>query len=273
MPWEALRPQTVSGTAIPDVASTPDGAVAYKVRSGPRIGTFTPYASHDGGVTWQQLGNFYGTVGTLLVDPADPADIYVTAKSSFAGATMIVSHDGGQSWTTVAIPDTGLALAGDPTDPAKIWLGGPNGLWSSVDGGTTFAHLDDAAVSALDRAGQSPGHRRRRPTALQRRRRAHPAHRPAARPGRLVLRRRWIAPRPGHGVRGNHRVPRRRVAQGGHGVLASTDGGRTWAPYVSGLDDLDVSSLAVTPAGDRLFAGTVRGGVFTIALPPGRAQH
>ncbi len=273
LPWEALRPQTVSGTAIPDVASTPDGAVAYKVRSGPRIGTFTPYASHDGGVTWQQLGNFYGTVGTLLVDPADPADIYVTAKSSFAGTTMIVSHDSGQSWTTVPIPDTGLALAGDPTDPAKIWLGGPNGLWSSVDGGTTFAHLDDAAVSALTVLGNhrviAAGAQLRYSDDGGR------TLRTARQPGLDVSFSAVVgSPRdPGTVFAATTAFHDAGLLKGGHGVLASTDGGRTWAPYVSGLDDLDVSSLAVTPAGDRLFAGTVRGGVFTIALPPGRAQH
>lgn len=273
LPWEALRPQTVSGTAIQDVASTPDGSVAYKVRSGPRIGTFTPYASHDGGLTWQQLGSFYGTVGTLLVDPAEPADIYVTAKSSFAGATMVVSHDGGQSWTTVSIPDTGLALAGDPADPAKIWLGGPNGLWSSVDGGATFAHLDDAPVSALTVLGN---HRVI----------AAGAHLRYSDDGGRTLR---TSRQPGldisfSAVVGSPRDPGTVFAattafhdagllKGGHGVLASTDGGRTWTPYDSGLDDLDVTSLAVTPAGDRLFAGTVRGGVFTTALPPAHAQR
>ena len=56
-------------------------------------------------------------------------------------------------------------------------------------------------------------------------------------------------------------------------MFASTDGGRTWSPFDNGLDDLDVTSLALTPDGGRLFAGTQRGGVFTAALPPGRALH
>ncbi len=270
-PWEALRPQTVSGTAIPDVASTPDGAVAYKVRSGPRIGMFTPYASRDGGATWQALGSFYGNLGTLLVDPADPSDIYITANSSLTGDTMVVSRDGGQSWTTVSLPENGLALAGDPADPDRIWLGGRSGLASSVDGGQTFAVVDDSPVTALT---VLRNHRVIAAGAALRYSDGQATH-AARQPGLDVSFSAVVAsPRdPGTVFAATTAFHDAGLLKGGHGVLVSTDGGRSWAPFDSGLDDLDVASLAVTPDGGRLFAGTLRGGVFTASLPRGRTLH
>jgi hypothetical protein len=272
-PWADLKPQTVSGTAIPDVAASPDGAAIYKVRSGPRIGTYTTYSSRDGGVTWQLLRTVNGNAGALLVDPADPDDVYVSGNSSFSGDTLNISRDGGQTWTTAAVPENAVALAGDPTDPDRVWLGGPSGLAYSVDGGQTFTRVDSTPVTALTVLAN---HRVIAAGAQLRYtdddgRTMHLARQPGLSVSYSAI---VASPRsPGTVFAATNAFHDAGLLKGGHGVLASTDGGRDWSLYRDGLDDLDVTSLAVTPDGDQLFAGTLRGGVYTIALPNGHGLH
>ena len=57
------------------------------------------------------------------------------------------------------------------------------------------------------------------------------------------------------------------VLKGGRGVLSSTDGGASWTSLTPGLDNQDVTSLAVSPDGRQLYAGTLRGSVHRILLP------
>jgi hypothetical protein len=47
-------------------------------------------------------------------------------------------------------------------------------------------------------------------------------------------------------------------------VLNSRDGGRSWHNISDGLGNLDVSSLASSPDGEWLYAGTVGGSVYRI---------
>jgi hypothetical protein len=57
------------------------------------------------------------------------------------------------------------------------------------------------------------------------------------------------------------------LAKGGRGVLRTTDRGRTWTNVSAGLDNADVTSLAISPDGSHLFAGTSGGGVHRVPLP------
>jgi hypothetical protein len=49
---------------------------------------------------------------------------------------------------------------------------------------------------------------------------------------------------------------------GGRGVLASRDGGASWQNVSAGLANLDVESLAASPDGQWLYAGTTGGSVY-----------
>lgn len=271
--WGPPAPQVANGAVTPLVATAPDRSVVYKVRSGPRTGTYTVYASADAGATWQQRGpTSYGVPDALLVDPADPADLYVTGDSAIEGASMTASTDGGATWSTVALPAPITALAGDPRNPDRLWLGGAAGLWTSNDAGTTLTRLQRQPVSAL--------------TAL-------PGNRlvvggfglSVSSDGGVTLR---AAHLPGLDVSvsaivGSSEQPRTVYAattafhdggllKGGHGVYRSTDGGLTWHAFSTGLTDRDVLSLAVSPDGRALYAGTLHGGVDAISLdgPSGR---
>jgi len=270
---EAFAQAEHLGETTPLVAASPDHSVVYKVRNGPRIGTYTIYASHDAGATWRQLGaTQYGNPGALLVDPADPSDLYVAGDSDATGPTMIESRNAGATWSVVDLPAPVTALAGDPKNPGRLWLGGPDGLWVSDDSGRKDTRLQQVPVSAL---AALPGNRlvvggfglfvssdggvklrpARQPdldlsvSALL----ASPAQ-----PDTL-----YAATGPFHTAG---------LLKGGHGVFRSTNDGRTWQPFSSGLTDLDVLSLAIAPDGRTLYAGTQRGGVYALSLDGGKRR-
>jgi hypothetical protein len=259
--WGQPFPLPVYNVATPIVATSPDHGTVYKVVEGPRIGTFTMFSSTDSGATWHQLGvTNYGAPGAML---AESGTLYVAGSSNLTGSTLLTSHDGGTTWTSVTLPGVITALAGDPSDPARLWLGGPGGLWTSADGGQTFTQLQSVPVSALDAlsgnrlivAGDqfytsSDGGVTLRP----------------AREPDLDLN---VTALLGVGrvlYAGTGAFHQDGLLKGGHGVLRSTDGGVSWQLFSAGLTDQDVLSLAASPDGRRLFAGTLRGGVFMLPL-------
>lgn len=263
--WGNPFPLPVYNVTTPLLATTPDHTTVYKVVEGPRTGTFTVYRSTDAGTTWQPRGvTNYGVPGALLVDPATPADVYVAGASSLTGDALLISRNAGATWTSVRLPGAITALAGDPADPDRIWLGGPGGLWTSANGGKTLTELHTGAVSALDALGN----------------------------GRLIVagsrfyvstdggKTLTAASQPdldldvtalltvGHVVyAGTGAFHESGLLKGGHGVLRSTDGGASWQLDSNGLTDRDVLSLAASPDGTRLYAGTQTGGVFTLRSP------
>ena len=134
------------------------------------------------------------------------------ARSWFWGPTVLMSDDGGRTWTEPKAgavtfpPDTGAAveriwtLEPDPAEPNVVWAGvEPHSLWRSNDGGTTFE---------LNRALWD-----------------HP-HRPD-----------WM---PGAGGPAVHNVHRRAdgstlIALTGAGVYRSADGVTGWEPANRGI--------------------------------------
>lgn len=77
--------------------------------------------SEDGGLTWAGGAPVLGGNQDLAVDPADPRTVYV------AGLAVYVSHDGGDTAATLAVPDTApyighLAIAVSPAAPDTLYL-------------------------------------------------------------------------------------------------------------------------------------------------------
>jgi photosystem II stability/assembly factor-like uncharacterized protein len=265
--WGPPSPPVAVGGITPLVAASPDHSVIYKVRNGPRIGTYTLYVSHDAGATWQQLGaTQYGSAGALLVDPADPRELFVTGSSDITGSAMMVSLDAGATWSTFRTPAPITAMAGDPSNPRRLWLGGPDGLWVSARRGRKAVRLQQRPVTAIaalssDRivvggyglAVSSDGGATFRPARLPDLDLSVSALVVSpARPDRL-----YAATGAFHDAG---------FLKGGHGVYRSTDGGRSWQPFSAGLTDRDVLSLAFSPDGRVLYAGLQRGGVAEIPL-------
>jgi photosystem II stability/assembly factor-like uncharacterized protein len=124
------------------------------------------YKSTDGGKTWSHIGlaDTY-QIGKILVDPHDPNTVYVAALGHAYGPNpergVFRSRDGGQTWQKVLYKndDTGaIDLAMDPRDPrviyASLWQtrrppwnvyppsNGPGtGVYKSVDGGDSWMQI------------------------------------------------------------------------------------------------------------------------------------
>jgi hypothetical protein len=159
----------VSGTAkelAVDVARTTDGASAIALTNVLEPSTdanalvyqSTMLHTSDAAKTWQALSGAIDStleINTIDLAPSDPNRIYVTGEVFGASqATMLVSNDGGQSYTPFAIPfvagETGAYIAAvDPQNENLVYvrtLGAVKNTGQSVsrllvsnDGGQTYA--------------------------------------------------------------------------------------------------------------------------------------
>ena len=215
--------------------------------------------STDAGHTWSMvLLNDLTPVAGLLVHPADARRLVIPYRD-LEGAGLYVSGDGGATWKRINHQTQYAAVAGDPRDPDRLWLGGPDGLWRSDDGGVTRVKVLDDPVTAIHLDGDR------------------------IIVGGDTIR---ISKNGGRSFADAHRIGGRttlpmRVSQfvavgntlyastagfseagllvGGRGVLRSVNGGRNWVNIGAGLPDPSVRSLAASPDGQWLFAGTDSG--------------
>jgi isoaspartyl peptidase/L-asparaginase-like protein (Ntn-hydrolase superfamily) len=58
------------------------------------------------------------------------------------------------------------------------------------------------------------------------------------------------------------------AATGWRGVFRSTDSGKSWQPFNTGLADRAVGALALDATGRTLYAGTASGGVVSLRRSP-----
>ncbi len=156
---------TIGAFALAD----PEGKTIY-VGTGESNASRTSYAgtgmykTTDGGKTWQPIGlDDTHHIGRVLVDPRDPATVYVAAVGHLYTENpergVFVTRDGGRTWTkTLYVNDrTGaIDLAQDPKNPdtlyAAMWerartaadfleSGPGSGVFKSTDSGRTWKRL------------------------------------------------------------------------------------------------------------------------------------
>lgn len=264
--WHSHGGEGFTGVDAPFLAASPsDPSVVYKVRVDAFL-TFGIFRSDDGGATWRRLSSPTNTPFALLVHPADPDRVYVSYHS-LTGSGLVMSTDGGRSWEKVEHGQVFEALAGDPTDPDRIWAGDREGLHLSEDGGLTFRKLADVAVTAIAVAPDDPSHLVIGGRGLYVSHDGGHTVRPADHVGLDM----WVAD-VSFGQDG--RVFAATTAfydelgalRGGRGVLASGDGGESWEIFDSGLANRDATSLAFSGDGAHLYVGTLGGSVYRIAL-------
>lgn len=262
--WGITGEETSIGTRVISLATSPaDPHVVYRVVANAFSRTYIQ-RSDDGGATWDTVENVRtGSRGyQVLVDPADPNVVYAAIDDALSPG-VLVSRDGGQTWRKNNVPVSVTALAADPSDRDRIWLGGPYGLFRSDDEGQTVTRLSSLPVSALALDPRNPQHLLAGGDGVY-----------ESRDGGQLLRRVTDAT-----LRLNIASlvfgPDGRVFAaagafndaaglpvGGRGVLASDDSGHSWENVSAGLPNRAVSSLAISPDGQWLYAGTEGGSVY-----------
>jgi subtilisin family serine protease len=224
--------------------------------------------STDGGANWFNIFNVLtdARVFQLIVDPASSAYIYVAVSDALSPGVM-VSQDGGKTWRKNNLPHLFTALATDPHNAKRIWLGGPDGLFRSDDQGQTVTKLSSTPVTALAIDPHSADHlviggNNGLYDSSDGGRMLKAASTSGFRLNITAL----VFGSDGQAYAADDRSSDQAgLPIGGRGVLVSQDSGRSWKNISDGLANLDVSSLATSPDGDWLYAGTAGGGVYRVA--------
>ncbi|HZC69352.1 MAG TPA: S8 family serine peptidase [Jatrophihabitans sp.] len=220
--------------------------------------------STDGGVTWTgvESSRVSSRPYQILVDPADSDYIYVTVNDALSPG-VLVSRDGGQSWRKNDLPVLVTAIAADPTNPDRIWLGGPAGLYLSVDAGQTVTQLSDTPVTAIGVDPENAQHLIVGGDGLYL---SHDGGKTlketAHSPFRLHIAAVDLAPDGAVYAAADASSDAAGLPVGGRGVLVSNNGGSTWTNMSAGLPNRDVSSLTTSPDGHWLYVGTEGGSVY-----------
>lgn len=142
-----------------DAAPSDPARVYVSGRYGPPDYTGAVARSSDRGQTWERF-DIPGSDDTHLpflsaIDPADPDVLYVRldGASDMPGETsdaLLVSKDGGQTWTTVfegAGDLLGFALS---PDGSTVVVGGPDdGLWSAPAATLAFTRIAEVGVRCM----------------------------------------------------------------------------------------------------------------------------
>jgi xyloglucan-specific exo-beta-1,4-glucanase len=101
------------------------------------------YKSTDRGDNWTNLGSGAGTIEFISISPSDAEVIYVSGENQ----TVKVTTNGGGSWTTITLPQTGSvkSIEVHPTVPAEVYIaysGYVTGkVYKSTDSGVNWTNI------------------------------------------------------------------------------------------------------------------------------------
>ncbi len=220
--------------------------------------------STDGGASWGETGSgiFRGFVHALAADPTSSSEVWA------AGEGLQASDDGGETWRT-ALPDKVYSLLFDSRHPGTIYAGEadqgsyyPYGTGFAVatsrDGGATWRRAGSTSEGAVTAFAADP---------------FTDGVIYAATYVGTILRStdsgatwtHWNTTDLGFNIFTLVADPMRSGSLylgGWAGAYRSLDGGKSWDPFVEGLEPYGVLGLAVSPDGRFLYAGTTGGGVF-----------
>lgn len=109
----------LGGAPIVALAIQPSTQVAYALATEHGDGV---WRSSDQGVTWERRGSLdqLTQVTSLVLDPVDPAKLYVTRTEVDASVTLLVSSDAGASFTPY-VSARALRLLTAQAAPARLW--------------------------------------------------------------------------------------------------------------------------------------------------------
>lgn len=161
--WTAISNTAVSGGGtLNAIAVAPSDSQTIYVGST----ATTVYVTTNDGANWFNRSNNFppdGQVSDIVIDPNDPAHAFVGFYRT-GGKRLMVTTDYGQNWTSVGGLPVGVsarALAIDwARDPLSIYVGTGVGVYSSFDGGASWAkdgdelpnvNIGDLAIDPVNR--------------------------------------------------------------------------------------------------------------------------
>ena len=135
----------------------PDGGVVSAIAVSPHNSGHILAGTHKGDIAWTRNGTDApgaitsravrpraGWVTSVAFDPRDVNVLYAT-YGNFGGAHVYRSVDGGESWASIdgsganRLPDIPVhAIAVDPDEPQRLYLGTDLGVMVSIDAGRTW---------------------------------------------------------------------------------------------------------------------------------------
>ena len=116
-----------------------------------------PYLSIDGGGTvTQQTGPIFGVLDAHRIAPADSAwqDIWVGGVSEGGGGAVLVSRNGGASWSQSTPPGLEMGwygdLALDRTQPGWVYAAAYYGFFATQNDGATWQNQSDGLSDVIE---------------------------------------------------------------------------------------------------------------------------
>ncbi len=230
--------------------------------------------STDGGRTWELISNGNFSFGWLAVGPTNPVTIYSAIRVATRIDPIVRSTDGGNTWVSLnfpfdnsrgpLLPAVNSGVVVDPNRAGRVYVAGDFGIARTTDDGGTWVKLSNGYPNASALA-----------IAID------PKQTLTLYAGTLIGVFKtvdggdhWVK------VNGNSQLifvqslavdpADSRIVYAGTqtGIQVSRDGGDTWSDLSLGLPHPTmVFSLAVDPAGERVFAGTDRG-VYEFTMSP-----
>lgn len=116
----------------------------------------------DGGNTWINNNDFLNVIGCsdLCIDHTNTQTMYLATGDNDAGDTysigVLKSTDGGQTWNPTGLAWTPAQsrriyrMLLDPTDPQVLYVGTNNGIYKTLNGGTTWSQISGLSVTDME---------------------------------------------------------------------------------------------------------------------------
>ena len=133
--WQFVGPTNIGGR-VTAIAALPGGSPAYLGSANGGV-----FKSTDGGSSWTSIFDAVAahSVGALCLDPTNGNVLYVGtgeangSASSYDGAGLFRSDDGGNNWTYVGLAETRriARVRVDPSNPNRIFVAAMGGLFST----------------------------------------------------------------------------------------------------------------------------------------------
>jgi photosystem II stability/assembly factor-like uncharacterized protein len=126
-----------SGECISAIAVAPsDDNYVYV---GTNAGNF--YASSDGSATFNLVGQGFGPIAKIAVDPQKPQAVYITMVT-FSGPRIEASDDAGASWNDISSNLPNIPITALVVNSGSIYVGTEgSGVFVSTNGGTNWSQV------------------------------------------------------------------------------------------------------------------------------------